>query len=82
MIPVRRCTDAYISDLVTSTLRSCRDVERKWQTRFDQPLFPALHVSAMDATLRTLAYTLLSPLSARHRIKRRMWAETRRLRRA
>ena len=80
VIPARRCTEAYISQLVVSTLRSCHDVERKWANRFDRTLFPVLHDRSLEARLRSVAFTLLSPLSARHRVRRRIYRETRRLR--
>ena len=80
VIPARRLTEEYISELMISSLRSSSALDAKWRTRFGTPIFPYLHGSRVGALSRVAVFRLLSPLSAHYRVKRRLWTEISRLR--
>lgn len=80
VIPAQRTTETYISQLVVSNIHSTNEVDRKWSGRLGMPVFPFLHVSRVNAMIRGWFFRLLSPVSVRSRIKRRIWEEILRLR--
>jgi glycosyltransferase involved in cell wall biosynthesis len=80
VIPAERTTEEYISRLVVSNVRSTEEVDKKWSVRFGVPIFGFLHRSRLDAALRCLLFRVLSPVSVRSRIKRKLWDEIRRAR--
>ena len=80
VIPTERTTEEYISRLAISNLRSSYDIDRKWRIRFGRPVFDFLHANRFNVVLRCWFFRLLSPLSVRSRVKRRIWEEIRRLR--
>lgn len=80
VIPAERMTEQYLSRLVVSNIASTAEVERKWGPRFGALIFDFLHRSRFNSALRYLFFCVLSPISAKGRIKRRLWADIYRLR--
>jgi glycosyltransferase involved in cell wall biosynthesis len=81
VIPSRRTTERYLSELLASNVRSSFDLDRKWRGRFGQPIFEHFHRSRLDELLHSSYFRLASPFSPRNRLKRRIWDEIRRVKR-
>src|SRR5439155_26005066 len=82
VIPAARLSGRYISELLVANLRSSWEIDSKWRARFGRPIFDYLHTGRAGAALRAKVFQTLSPLSVKYRLKRRIWEEIDRLRRA